>query len=252
VRALHEKAQMLGPAEVVVRSLNTGFGWSRKSALTLAASGSLEIPASARPIARGRTACMNVPRPTPREVPRSSFQLGWPIARRNVRQANPLSPRARMVGPAAEVQIEMKIDFELAFAQPVEVVFPYVSDPSTYGAYVPAVIERTLTGDGPVGPGSVWRAVDKVGPLRIEFTEELVDIDAGRRVLWRHGSPWNASTECLVEPTQDGSVLTVHFTANFTGRLRWLDLLPNALAGRVFRADFERLRRLLDSGALPR
>jgi hypothetical protein len=60
----------------------------------------------------------------------------------------------------------MRFGFTLPFDHPAEVGFPYVADPSTWGDYLPAVVERTLISDGPVGPGSVWRSVDKVGPLR--------------------------------------------------------------------------------------
>jgi uncharacterized protein YndB with AHSA1/START domain len=145
----------------------------------------------------------------------------------------------------------MKIDFDVLYAQPTEVIFPYVADPSTYADYVPAVVERTLISDGPPGPGSVWRGVDKVGPIKFEWTEELVELEPGRRVLWRHGPPWNATTEVRVEPRDRGSILSVHFEGRLTGRIRWMELLPDALATRIFRADFERLRSLLDSGALP-
>ena len=146
----------------------------------------------------------------------------------------------------------MRIDFTISFAQPVEVVFPYLADPSTWGDYVPAVVERSLKTDGPIGPGSTWKSIDRVGPFRVEFTDELVELESDRRVRWRHSPPWNALTECLVEPTESGCDVSVHFEARLTGKLRWMDLMPDAMATRVLRADFERLRRLLDEGALPK
>lgn len=146
----------------------------------------------------------------------------------------------------------MRIDFTLPFAQPPEVVFPYLADPSTWGDYISGALERTLISDGPVGPGSRWRCLDKVGPLRVEYTDELLELEPDRRVRWRHGPPWNATTEALIEPTDGGSNVTVRFEGRLSGKLRWMDLVPDLLATRVFRRDYERLRTLLGSGVLPK
>jgi uncharacterized protein YndB with AHSA1/START domain len=142
----------------------------------------------------------------------------------------------------------MLIEFSFRFDQPVETLFPYLAEPSKWPEFVPnGVVERTRIGEGPVGPGTKWKAVDRVGPLRVEFTDELIELEPNRRVAWRHSAPWNASTVYDVVDDEGGSLVSVHFEGKLTGKLRWLDLVPDSLATRIFRGDFERLRALLDA-----
>jgi uncharacterized protein YndB with AHSA1/START domain len=133
------------------------------------------------------------------------------------------------------------------YSHPVERVWPYLSEPETWLEYVPALVERTRIGEGPVGPGTKWKAVDRVGPLTVEFTDELVELEPYKRVVWHHSSPWNAETEYRVEASDDATILHVSFVAKLQGKLWLMDLMPDSWATNVFRKDMERLEGVLDS-----
>lgn len=143
----------------------------------------------------------------------------------------------------------MRFDLAFRFDAPVERVFPYLAEPSRWHEWVAAVEERRQVGDGPVGVGTTWRSVDRIGPMRIRFTDELVDLEANRRVAWRHSAPWNAVTEYVCEPETGGARLTVHFEGRLSGRLWLLDLLPDRLAARAVVRDLDRLRKILTADA---
>jgi uncharacterized protein YndB with AHSA1/START domain len=82
--------------------------------------------------------------------------------------------------------------FTVRYEHPVEAVWPYLAEPERWLVYVPALVERTRIDPGPIGPGSRWRSVDRVGPLRVEFTDELVAIEPLHRVVFKQSSPGNS------------------------------------------------------------
>lgn len=141
----------------------------------------------------------------------------------------------------------MKTVFTVRYQHPVEKVWPYLAEPEQWHEYVPALVERTRIDSGPIGPGSRWRSVDRVGPLRVEFTDELVAIEPNHRVIFKQSSPWNSQGGFRVEADGNGSVVHVNFWGKPSGKIRWLDVMPDWLATRVFRHDMQNLTRVLDT-----
>ncbi len=139
----------------------------------------------------------------------------------------------------------MRVGVTVHFPVPPDRVFPYLAEPEKWPEWVPALVERTRIGEGPVRPGSQWRSIDRAGPLTIQFTEELVSIEPNKHVRFRQSSPWNSWGEYRVEPEREGSVVHLYFEGKPSGRIWWLNLVPNAIAAKGLAADLERLRRLL-------
>lgn len=139
----------------------------------------------------------------------------------------------------------MKLEFSVNYDHPIELVFHYLSEPDTWHEWVPAVMERTQITEGPVGVGTKWKAVDRAGPFRFRFTDELVELAPNERILFQH-HPVNAETEYRVEKIGDKTVAHVRFEGDLKGSMRWLDLMPDWIASRIFRSDLERLGPFLD------
>lgn len=145
----------------------------------------------------------------------------------------------------------MNIDFSVRFDHPVEQVWPYLAEPERWLDYTPALVERTRLDDGPVRLGSMWRSGDRVGPVTVWFTDELVALEPGKRVAFRQSAPWNSIGEFTVEPDGDGSILHLHFEARPSGRIRWLGFVPDWLATRLYQNDMKVLARVLREVAAP-
>jgi uncharacterized protein YndB with AHSA1/START domain len=139
----------------------------------------------------------------------------------------------------------MRIEFSVRYQHSVERVFPYLAEPEKWLEYVPALVERTRIDPGPLGPGSRWRSVDRVGPFRVHFVDELVALEPDRRVEFRQSAPWNSRVEYRVDPDGGATIVHVEFTASPSGRVAWLGLMPDALATRIFRRDMEGLATVL-------
>jgi uncharacterized protein YndB with AHSA1/START domain len=141
------------------------------------------------------------------------------------------------------VQVEVRID------HPVERVFAYLADPSRWHLFSPAVALRRQIGDGPPSVGTRWAAVDRIGPFRVSFTDELVTHEDNRRVVWHSSAPWNARSEYACQPTPDGTLVRAHYQGDVVGWLRVLSWVPPAIIARVLARDFRRLRRRLADDA---
>lgn len=140
----------------------------------------------------------------------------------------------------------MRTVFSVRYEHPVERVFPYLSEPEKWLEYVPALIERTRLDDGPVQPGTVWKSADRVGPMTVEFTDELIDLDVDRRVKFKQSAPWNSLTEYTVQAEDGATVVNVRFEAIPSGKLWWLGLIPDRLASRIYKEAFDELGDVLD------
>ena len=138
-----------------------------------------------------------------------------------------------------------RVRLEATIDHPPARVFPYLADPATWHEWAPAVVERQALGDGKPAVGSRWAAVDRIGPFRIRFTDELVVLDADERVVWDSTTPWNSRVEyrCVLE--KGGTRVFASYEGDVAGWLRLVALLPTPILRRILMRDFKGLRRLL-------
>lgn len=143
------------------------------------------------------------------------------------------------------IEIEAKID------HPVGLVFGYLADPLRWHEFAPAVVLRRQIGDGLPTIGTRWTAIDRIGPLRLHFTDQLVAKEQNWRVVWASSAPWNALTEYSCEADGSGTRVRACYEGDVAGWLRILSWVPSAVIAWFLERDFQRLRaRLAKDAAL--
>lgn len=140
----------------------------------------------------------------------------------------------------------MRTIFTVTLDHPVEVVWPYLAEPEKWLEYTPSLAERTRLDNGPIAPGSIWRSADRIGPVRVHFTDELIEMEPMRRVVWKQSAPWNSEVEFRLESVGKATTVHIDFTGRPSGKIRWLDLVPDPLATVIYRNDMKTLASLLD------
>ncbi len=138
-----------------------------------------------------------------------------------------------------------RIDVDARLDHPVGRVFDYLADPMKWHEFAPAVAMRRPISDGPVRIGSRWASTDRIGPFRIHFTDELVELEPNRRVAWRSSAPWNAVTTYDCEPVEGGTRVHARYEGDVGGLLRLLGWVPDAVMAWILAGDFRRLQRVL-------
>ena len=73
---------------------------------------------------------------------------------------------------------ERRIVVDATVNHRIEAVFPYLSDPTQWHDFAPAVEFRRQIDAGPPRVGTRWMATDRIGPFRIHFIDRL---DISRR-----------------------------------------------------------------------
>ncbi len=138
-----------------------------------------------------------------------------------------------------------RIEVETRLPHPVERVFAYLADPTRWHEFAPAVALRRQMGDGPVEVGTRWEAIDRIGPFRVYFTDELTELEPNRRVVWSSSAPWNARTSYACVADGDGTRVNAVYEGDVSGWLRLIGWVPSRVMAMVLAGDFRRMRRLL-------
>jgi uncharacterized protein YndB with AHSA1/START domain len=144
-------------------------------------------------------------------------------------------------------QMLRRVEVERVIHHPVEHVFPYLADPMRWHEFAPAVALRRQIGDGPVRVGTRWTAIDRIGPLRVHFTDELAELVPDRRVVWASSAPWNAQTEYVCDAVGRATCVRARYEGDVEGSLLLLGWVPTPILAMVLGRDLARLQRRLDA-----
>jgi len=128
----------------------------------------------------------------------------------------------------------------------IDAVFAYLSNPTQWHDFAPAVEFRQQIDPGPPRVGTRWMATDRIGPFRIHFIDRLESIDGNRRVVWLSSAPWNARVEYACAESGGGTRIRADYVGVLSDSLRWqVGWLPGWAWHQILAQDFRRLDRLL-------
>lgn len=140
----------------------------------------------------------------------------------------------------------------VAISRSAAEVFAYVSQAANNPDWHAHVVETVWLDDGPMGPGRRGRQTSKVLGRRYEVIAEIVDWEPPRHVSWATmvGGA-DVRTECTVDPSGHGCVVTLTTAGQFTGGLlRLLSPVAIALMRRQTQSDMARLKAILEEGVV--
>jgi hypothetical protein len=93
-------------------------------------------------------------------------------------------------------------------------------------------------------------STDRIGPFDFHFVDELVVLEANRRVVWHSSAPWNARVEYACEPDGQGTRIRATYEGDISGPLRLLvGWLPRFATHWILAQDFRRLANILEREA---
>jgi len=134
-------------------------------------------------------------------------------------------------------------------AQPPDVVFEYVSEARNLPVWDASVVEAEQIGTDPVAVGTRYRGISKILGRRFDWTTEVTEHDAPRRISFRsvEGKLKFVVTNVL-EPVDGGTQYTYRAEAEsglggIFGRLG--DPIVQRAQARTIRANLETLAEML-------
>ena len=148
---------------------------------------------------------------------------------------------------------ERRIVVDATVDHRIDAVFAYLSDPTKWHDFAPAVEFREQVDAGPPAVGTRWLATDRIGVFRAHFIDQLDVFDENRRVVWVSSAPWNSRVEYVCEQSGTGTRIRATYVGELSDSLRWqVGWLPEWAWHSILARDFRRLNRLLtrrDAGA---
>lgn len=146
----------------------------------------------------------------------------------------------------AERRWERRIIVDATVNHRVDAVFPFLSDPTRWHDFAPAVEVRKQIDTGPPRVGTTWMATDRIGPFRVHFIDRLELLDENRRVVWLSSAPWNARVEYACAESGDRTRIRADYMGVLSDSLRWqVGWLPGWAWHQILAQDFRRLDRVL-------
>ncbi|HEY7346032.1 MAG TPA: SRPBCC family protein [Gaiella sp.] len=143
----------------------------------------------------------------------------------------------------------MRYELAVEIARPPAEVYAYLADPTRLAEWQADVEEVRDAPGGPLAAGATFTEVRTFLGKRVESTLEAVVAEPGRELTLRTVSgPVQVSIQHLLDPSGDGTALRVVAEAD-PGKLLGLGApLVRRAAARRARADFERLKAVLEAG----
>jgi carbon monoxide dehydrogenase subunit G len=142
----------------------------------------------------------------------------------------------------------MRYELAVEIARPPAEVYAYLADPTRLAEWQADVEEVRDAPGGPLAAGATFTEVRTFLGKRVESTLEAVVAEPGRELTLRTVSgPVQVSIQHLLDPSGDGTALRVVAEAD-PGKLLGLGApLVRRAAARRARADFERLKAVLEA-----
>ena len=142
-----------------------------------------------------------------------------------------------------------EVSVEKLVARPRRAVAAYASDPANDADWIGALTEVRVLTDPPFGVGSrVLRVASFLG-RRIEYVNEVTELDPGRRLAMRSvEAPFPMTVVYEWEDAGDGATrMRIRAGGDASGFYRVAGPLLSRTVRRGIEGDLERLRRALES-----
>jgi uncharacterized protein YndB with AHSA1/START domain len=142
----------------------------------------------------------------------------------------------------------ISFDLEITINRPVETVFAFATDPSTFSQWQPAIVESRQTSPGPRGVGTTGVNVRQVMGQRVESTFEITAYTPNASLTVRSTSgPVAYEIAYAYQPADGGTRVSLHFQGDPKGFFKLAEPLLASTIKKDFEEDYQRLKVLLES-----
>lgn len=144
----------------------------------------------------------------------------------------------------------IEITASVTIARPASDVFEFLADMSNNTLWQKGMQECRWTSQPPVRIGSTYEQVAHFRGKEIVSSFEVAELEPGRRIrIVSTRGPIPLDITRTVEPTNDGNAAVTAMVKGDTGGMfRLAAPFMSAIVGRSIRADYRRLKALLEQG----
>ena len=145
-----------------------------------------------------------------------------------------------------------RVQASVVISRPVEEVFEFVTNPENDPQWQSAILEAERTSVGPMGVGTTEQGVAKVVGKRIDWTAEVTEYEANRKVKYEvTGGPLSAEQTVTFEPVEGGTkfTLVLELEQEMGGFIRLAEPIVTRMIQRDIETDLANLKDILEAEA---
>lgn len=143
----------------------------------------------------------------------------------------------------------LTVEESIVINKPRMEVWEFMTDPDNVPVYSSNVVEYELISGGKQEVGRSCRGVAKVAGRRLEFTDEMVEVERGRggKLVSKDATiPYTLSIQC--EDQGEGTKVTWHQESeSFKGVFKFADPIVLKLYARDVRSNLEKAKTILEA-----
>ena len=144
----------------------------------------------------------------------------------------------------------IRIEHSLAIDRPVEEVFAFVTNVENAPLWQAWAEEARVTSGGPPGVGTKYTYVCRILGHRISSAGKFTAYEPNKRYGWKVTSgPIAGEADYVFESFNGGTRVTVRGQAEPGGFFKLAEPIVGRMVKRLFEADAENLKDLLEAGA---
>jgi carbon monoxide dehydrogenase subunit G len=146
--------------------------------------------------------------------------------------------------------MSVDVTVEQAIARDRDTVARFVMDPANDTRWIKALTSvRTLNGDAPAGVGTQVERVASFLGRRIEYVNEIVALEPGRRLAMRSvKAPFPMEVTYELEDAGDGTLIRIRAAGDAGGFYRIAGPLLGKAVRRGVARDLAELKRVMEDG----
>jgi uncharacterized membrane protein len=145
----------------------------------------------------------------------------------------------------------LKIETSIVIDRPVGEVFAVLSNLENNPKYSSGFLEAKKTSEGPIGVGTIFRAVQKSLGQRVEAEAEVTEYEPDRKFTLKSKSgPFPVKLQNTFEPAEGGTRVDFTLQGEPGGFFKLAEPLVARMAKRNIEGDLANLKDLMEAHAL--
>ena len=143
-----------------------------------------------------------------------------------------------------------KMQATVVIGRPIEEVFAYVVNATTWPKWQEGLLETEQTSEGPVGSGTTFKGTNQMMGQKMEWTSEITELETNKKVGHKIISGSMSVQQTLTFEAADGGTKFNLVAEGETGGLfKMAEPLVNRMMKKQLEANLARLKEILESQA---
>ena len=142
-----------------------------------------------------------------------------------------------------------KMEASVVIDRPIDEVFAYVVDASSWPKWEEGLLEAEQTSQGPTGAGTTFKGINQFMGQKMEWTSEITEYETNKRVGHEIISgPMSVEQTLTFEPADGGTRFNLAAEGETGGFFKMAEPIVNRMMKKQLGGNLAKLKQILEAG----